>query len=232
MMKRVPIWIATMAVLVACSPAASSRGGGAPEQSGVPAGPKILTLAINEDPKNFWDGINGGGGSGARQLGHMVNQYLAVIGSDGTVYPRLLAEMPAVDKGTWTVSPDGRMEVTYKVRPGVTWHDGTPFTADDIAFSWEVCKDPAVPNGNQSAVRLIERVVALDPQTAVATYSQTYAFADRLEHREFFPLPKHTLERDYRESKETLISQPYFNQEYVGTGPFKLTTWEPGSYME
>src|SRR5678816_3135013 len=110
------------------------------------------------------------------------------------------------------------MEVTYKVRPGVTWHDGTPFTADDIAFSWEVCRDPNIPNGNQSAVRLIDRVVAIDPQTAVTSWSQPYAFADRLEHREFFPLPKHLVERAYRESKETLISQPYFNQEYVGTG--------------
>lgn len=124
------------------------------------------------------------------------------------------------------------MEVTYKIRPGAAWHDGTPFTAEDIAFSWEVCRDPAIPNGNQSAVRLIERVVAVDPQTAVATWAQTYPFADRLEHREFFVLPKHILEHAYRENKETLIAQPYFNVEYVGTGPFKLEKWEPGAFME
>jgi peptide/nickel transport system substrate-binding protein len=220
-------------VLVACAPASPSTQGSRDQgQAPAPAAPRTLVAALNEDPKNFWDGINGGGGSGARQLGHMVNQYLAVIGSDGTPYPRLLAEMPAVDKGNWTVFPDGKMEVTWKVRPGVTWHDGTPFTADDIVFSWEICKDPNVPNGNQSAVRLIERVVAVDPQTAVSTWSQTYAFADRLEHREFFPLPKHILEQAYRENKETLIAQPYFNQEYVGTGPFKMVNWEPGAFME
>src|SRR2546426_599606 len=83
------------------------------------------------------------------QPGHMVNQYLANITSDGTAIPRLLAELPAVDKGTWQVFPDGKMEVTYKVRPGVKWHDGTPFTADDIAFSWEVGRDPNIANGNQ-----------------------------------------------------------------------------------
>src|SRR5436305_3883804 len=181
--------------LAACAPPPGPASPAGQPQSSAPAAPKSLVMAINEDPRNFWDGVNGGRGSGSREIGHMVNQYLANILPDGQAVPRLLAEMPSVEKGTWRIAADGRMEVTYKVRPGVTWHDGTPFTADDIAFSWEVCKDPAVPNGNQSAVRLIERVVALDPQTAVATYSQTYAFADRLEHREFFPLPKHILER-------------------------------------
>jgi len=161
-----------------------------------------------------------------------VNQYLANLLPDGQAVPRLLAELPSVDKGTWQVAPDGKMQVTYKVRPGVTWHDGRPFTADDIVFSAEVGKDPLVPNGNQSALRLVENVVAIDPTTAVASFSQTYAFADRLEHREFFPLPKHALDSAYRESKETLISQSYFTADYVGVGPFKLVTWDHGSHMD
>src|SRR5437773_9367337 len=181
-------WVLRVAILcalllTACGPsgpAAPSAGQQGPSPSGAPAGPKTIAVSISEDPKNFWDGINGGGGSGARQLGHMVNQYLAVIDSAGDVHPRLLAELPAVDKGTWTVSPDGKMEVTYKVRQGAAWHDGTPFTADDVVFSWEVGKDPQIPNGNQSAVRLIDKIVAVDAQTAVASWNQTYAFADRL----------------------------------------------------
>src|SRR5687768_9354099 len=79
-------WLATMVVLCtvvlgACAPASPSTPGSTaqgPAPSRAPSGPKILVAAINEDPRNFWDGINGGGGSGARQLGHMVNQYLAV----------------------------------------------------------------------------------------------------------------------------------------------------------
>ncbi len=219
-------------LLAACTPAGSTSGGQAPRQGSAPSTPKTLVAAINEDPRNFWDGINGGGGSGSREIGHMVNQYLANILPDGTAVPRLLAELPAVDKGTWKVSPDGKMEVTYKVRPGVAWHDGIPFTAEDIAFSAEVGKDPAVPNGNQSALRLVGNVVAVDSTTAVATFKETYAFADRLEHREFFPLPKHLLESAYRESKDTLISQPYFTDEYIGVGPYKLVTWEHGSFMD
>jgi peptide/nickel transport system substrate-binding protein len=219
-------------VLAACAPPGGSAPGGQSSEGTRASAPKNLVAAINEDPKNFWDGINGGGGSGAREIGHMVNQYLANITPDGTPIPRLLAELPSVDRGTWSVTPDGRMEVTYKVRPGVTWHDGTPFSADDIAFSWEVGRDPAVPNGNQSAMRLVEGVTVVDPGTAVMRYTQTYAFADRLEHREFYPLPKHLVEPAYRENKETLIQQPYFSSDYVGLGPFKLVTWDHGSHMD
>jgi peptide/nickel transport system substrate-binding protein len=222
-------------LLVGCAPSGtgSNRSGSEPQgQARQSSGPKTLVAAINEDPRNMWDGINGGGGGGAREIGHMLNQYLANIGPDGTPVPRLLAEFPSVQNGTWQVMPDGRMEVTYKLRPGVTWHDGTPFTADDVAFSWEVGRDPNVPNGNQLAVRLIDSFEAKDPLTAVATWTQTYAFADRLEHREFFPLPKHLVEPSYRESKETLIAQPYFSDRFIGVGPFKLTSWEHGSYME
>src|SRR5213083_3007915 len=158
MLRLVGFLVPFVLLLAACAPAAPSQTSPAASRAGQPAALKTLVAAINEDPKNFWDGINGGGGSGSRELGHMVNQYLANITADGTAIPRLLSELPAVDKGTWQLMPDGKMEVTYKVRPGVTWHDGTPFTADDIAFSAEVGKDPLVPNGNQSALRLVDSV--------------------------------------------------------------------------
>jgi peptide/nickel transport system substrate-binding protein len=232
-MNRMVSWmlLSTLA-LAACAAPPSPGGQTGQSQSSAPAAPKSIVMANNEDPRNFWDGVNGGGGSGSREIGHLVNQYLANLLPDGQVVPRLLAELPAVDKGTWNVSPDGKMEVTYKIRPGVTWHDGMPFTAEDIAFSAAVGKDPLVPNGNQSALRLVDSVTVVDPLTAVMNYKETYAFADRLEHREFFPLPKHVLATPYADNKETLISQPYFTDEYVGVGPYKLVSWEHGSHMD
>ncbi|MEA2642122.1 MAG: peptide/nickel transport system substrate-binding protein [Chloroflexota bacterium] len=225
-------------MVTACSqaPSPSGQAPGTSQQTApqtqASTGPKIVVVSISEDPKNFWDGINGGGGSGARELGHLVNQYLAILKTDGTPEPRLLAELPSQDKGTWKVNADGTMDVTYKLRPGVTWHDGSPFTADDVVFSWQVDKDPAIPNGNQGAVRLIKDMVATDPQTAVATWSGTYPFADRLEHREFYPLPKHILAESYATNKENFIANPYFTDEYVGTGPFKVAKWDHGSSLD
>src|SRR5579871_1323066 len=161
------------AILAGCgsgSPSAHSPGPeGTQAQSGAAAAPRILVASISEDPKNFWDGINGGGGSGAREIGHLVNQYLAVLRTDGTPEPRLLAELPSQENGNWVVNADGTMQITYKLRPGVSWHDGTPWLADDVVFSWRVGRDPAVPNGNQAAVKLITNMVAQDPLTVVAT---------------------------------------------------------------
>ena len=54
--------------------------------------------------------------------------------------PRLLTEIPTVENGG--VSEDG-MTYTLKFTPGVTWHDGTPSTANDFRFTWEWIMDPA-----------------------------------------------------------------------------------------
>jgi peptide/nickel transport system substrate-binding protein len=185
-----------------------------------------------EEVTNLWDAIQGGGGTGARELSNTVNQHLVAIRNDGSPTPRLLEELPSIERGTWRVLPDGRMETTFRLRPIVLWHDGTPFSAQDVIFSWEVGRDPDVPNANQEAVRLIDRMEAPDAQTVVAGWSQAYPYADRLEHREFYPLPKHLLERPYRDAKESFLRQSFFSQDFVGLGPYRMTKWEPGSHME
>lgn len=232
MLRKLSLWLTLSTLLIACGP--SSAGGPAAGQSDGAArsGPRILSVAINEDPKNLWDGINGGGGSGARQLGHMVNQYLVAMGPDAQPTPRLLAEIPSVQTGTWRVFPEGGMEVTYKLRSGVVWHDGTPFTSDDVLFSYQVGRDPSIPNGNTAALRLMASLEAPDAATVVVRWRELYPFADRLEHREFFPLPRHLMERQYRENKETLLAQPFMSSEWIGTGPFRMARWEPGSHIE
>jgi peptide/nickel transport system substrate-binding protein len=223
------LWLLACGTPASAPPTGSQQAPGSGTRS---SGPKILVASIVEDPKNFWDGTNGGGGSGARELGHLVNQYLAAVMPDGTPQPRLLARLPSVANGDWVVNDDGTMQVTYNLRPDVTWHDGVPFTADDMVFSWQVGRDPAIPNGNQGAMRLVSNFEALDPQTAVATWRETYPFADRLEHREFFPLPAHILQSTYQENKANLLGHPYFTDEYVGTGPFKVSHWEHGSQLD
>jgi len=65
---------------------------------------------------------------------------LAVWDGDGNLVPILAAELPTRENGG--LSPDGR-SVTWKLKQGVTWHDGQPFTADDCVFTWEYARDPA-----------------------------------------------------------------------------------------
>ena len=54
--------------------------------------------------------------------------------------PVLAAEIPTVENGG--LAKDG-MSVTWKLKQGVKWHDGQPFTADDCVFNWEYAADPA-----------------------------------------------------------------------------------------
>src|SRR3954468_1244905 len=88
-------------LLLACSSPSGAAGDGSQRTGagGRGSAPRILTLSISEDPRNFWDGVNGGGGSGTRELGHLVNQYLAAVLPDGTAEPRLLARLPSIENG-------------------------------------------------------------------------------------------------------------------------------------
>jgi peptide/nickel transport system substrate-binding protein len=227
----VAIWV----LVTACAPAPGPAG--APDRSrstapAAPAGPKVLAMAITEDPGNFWDAITGGGGSGVRELGHMVNQFLTASASDGSAVPRLLAELPSVERGTWRILPDGGMETTLLLRPGVVWHDGQPLTADDIVFSWQVNRDPDIPNSNAEPARLMSSAEARDPTTVVITWSALYPYADRIGHRELFTLPRHLLSRFYPDGKDALLAQPYFSDQYVGLGPYRVVRWERGANLE
>ncbi len=65
---------------------------------------------------------------------------LASWNGDGTLLPVLAAQIPSKENGG--LSADGTT-VTWKLKPGVKWHDGKPFTADDVVFNWEFSKDPA-----------------------------------------------------------------------------------------
>ena len=65
---------------------------------------------------------------------------LAAWDPDGNLVPVLAAEIPEIENGG--VSPDG-MSVIWKLKKDVQWHDGRPFTADDVVFNWEYAADPA-----------------------------------------------------------------------------------------
>ena len=60
---------------------------------------------------------------------------LTVKDHQGLLHPTLGDALPSVENGLWKVFADGRMETTYPIRAGAQWHDGTPLTGDDLAFT-------------------------------------------------------------------------------------------------
>ncbi len=143
--------------------------------------------------------------------------------------PQLAADLPSVEKGTWTLNPDGAMVVTWKLRPNIKWHDGHAFSAADLVFSYNVFMDPELPT-TASQREALSSVEAPDPQTFVVNYKQPYVNAHRGELGDIFPA--HLLEDLYRTDKMSLPSSPYLSTSFVGTGPYRLVRWDRGSSMD
>jgi len=70
--------------------------------------------------------------------------FVGLIGLNAELqaYPRVAAEIPTLENGQWRLLSNNEMEVTYKIRRGFKWHDGTPVTAGDAVFAWEVAREP------------------------------------------------------------------------------------------
>ncbi len=124
----------------------------------------------------------------------------------------------------WSSSDDG-LEITLKLREGVNWHDGEPFTCDDVAFTaMEMWKE--LLNYSSALQANLESVDCPDPHTAVFNYSKPMpidlfvAAMPDLGH----PMPKHLYEG-------TDILKNEYNTAPVGTGPFKFVEYERGQYV-
>jgi peptide/nickel transport system substrate-binding protein len=160
----------------------------------------------------------------------MVHNLLVFNNGMDVFLPQLVEEAPSIEKGTWTLQPDGSMELTWHLRPNVKWHDGVPFTAEDLVFSGTACKDPEVQCRVRANLATMSSLTAADPQTLVVRWSAPYVEADRAPG--LAPLPRHLLEEAYRTDKASFTSSPRFSTEFVGLGPYRLVAWEPGAQIE
>src|SRR5690606_28960477 len=75
----------------------------------------------------------------ADDIGSLVEEGLIEVDPEGNYYGALAAEVPSIENGG--VSEDG-LTVTYRLREGVMWSDGEPFTCDDVVFTWEAVSHP------------------------------------------------------------------------------------------
>lgn len=118
---------------------------------------------------------------------------------------------------SFEVSRDCRT-VRFHLRPGVRWHDGAPFDADDVAFGWRVMRDPKTRTAYGSDFDLVDRVEARGPLDLVVRYRKPYA-PGLMSWGSLVVLPRHLLEgRDVNTSD--LARHP------IGTGPFRFVEWK------
>ena len=145
---------------------------------------------------------------------------------------RLASRVPSLDNGDVSILPDGRMRVVYPLRQGITWQDGEPFTAEDMVFSYAFNSDPGLPFISEVPFNLIQSVEAPDDHTVVIYFAQPYYAPDKLGLLRFWPEPKHILEPAYErylatKNADDILNLPYWTSEYVNTGPFRVTEFDP-----
>jgi peptide/nickel transport system substrate-binding protein len=147
-------------------------------------------------------------------------EILAVQLTDSLVqYDSKLNLLPRVAE-SWEFSDD-RLTLTFHLRPGVRWHDGSPVTAEDVVFTVHKVMDPAVENRPWAPeFKDLLSIEAPDERTVVARYG--VATPDVLEAWRLPLIPKHLAAMD-----EDLLTGE-FSRHPVGCGPFRFVRYRPG----
>ena len=143
---------------------------------------------------------------------------------DGTLVPFLAAEIPSLQNGG--LSADGK-SVTWKLKKGVQWHDGKPFTADDVVFTAEYASDPATSAVTIGAYKDV-KVEKVDSHTVRVVFQKATPFwADALCGTQGMIIPKHLFAL-YKGAKSRDAPT---NLKPVGTGPYKFVDFKPGDMV-
>jgi len=144
----------------------------------------------------------------------------------GNLIPVLAAEIPSLENGS--VAKDGT-SITYKLRQGVTWSDGEPFTANDVKFTWQFTTDETAATTTIAKYIDIKDIEVVDDHTVTIHFKNptpgwyspfATGFGGQI-------LPEHIL-KDFMGANARNAA---FNLAPVGTGPYKLTEFKPGDVM-
>ena len=164
------------------------------------------------------------GGTKEQDATRIFYEPLAGWDAEGNLIPMLAAEIPSRANGG--VSADSRI-VTWKLKRGVTWHDGKPFTADDVVFTAAYAGDPATSTVTVATYRDL-KVEKVDSHTVRMTYAKPAPFwAEAFTGNIGMILPKHVFEPfTGAKSRENPA-----NVKPVGTGPYEFVDFKPGDML-
>ncbi len=205
-------WLAAaaVAILAAC-------GGGEPgEQAGaegVPADGDMLVVGIQQDLDSMFP-PKADSRTSTDVFGHI---YWYLMRSE----PDFIHFRPGL-ADSFSFSEDS-LQVTFHIHPGITWHDGEPFTADDVVFAHGVCKAPEINWSSASWLDHITNVEAVDSLTVRFTFDERYMY-QVVDATVCYPLPEHILGN----VPLTEMENHAIAREPVGNGPFRFVSWDPG----
>jgi peptide/nickel transport system substrate-binding protein len=150
------------------------------------------------------------------------------MSSEWKYSPELAEKIPNLKDGDWKVLPNNKMQVTWHIRKGYTWQDGTPVTAQDWIWARFVNMHPDFPTAGRDVAKRVENILAPDPYTLVVQWKSKYAFAN-LGVAGSGILPKLATEKVFRANPAKFDQAWGTSVPTLGNGPYVLKQWQKGS---
>jgi peptide/nickel transport system substrate-binding protein len=207
---------AVVALGIACSVAAA---GCSRHSAGQGPSNELLIVGYDREP----DTLNRFSTHILEDIQTCVVEGLTTTDEKMNVVPLLATEVPTLENGGVRLRSDGGMDVAWKLRPNVRWHDGQPFTSADVKFTVDALTDPRWKPESTDGFDRISSVDVPDPLTAIVHYREVYApYAIQFIRG---CLPKHVLEgRDIDRAAD-------YNRSPLGTGPYRVVEWKTGEHI-
>jgi peptide/nickel transport system substrate-binding protein len=190
-------------------------------------GKDTVTIGMAQEPDglvmDFWSMAAG------RAVSNSLFTDMVGYNEKWQLIPGTVEKIPTLKDGDWQLLPGNKMKVTFKLKKGFTWHDGRPFTALDVSWTFLMLRNPRTPTVSRFTLRKIDNVSAPDPYTVVVQWNERYPFANVSTGSNLI-YPKHIMEREYLRDPSALKNSKMARSP-VGNGPYKFVEWVPGSHV-
>ncbi|MXN17860.1 peptide ABC transporter substrate-binding protein [Pseudooceanicola sp. GBMRC 2024] len=166
--------------------------------------------------------------SGTKDLeaSSLVLEPLIRFNPQGEMLPWLITEIPTVENGG--ISEDLKT-ITYKLKPGLKWSDGSDFTADDVVFTGQYCMDPEGGCAQLARFEGIDKIEAVDPQTVKITFKEPKPYPYLAFASYESPILQKKQFENCTGTAAPTCSQQNFNP--IGTGAFKVDDFRPNDVI-
>ena len=209
-------------LLAACEPGDVPKPTVPPEPAD---GEEVLTLLYWQAPSIPNPYLSGGYKD--RDAGAVTLEPLALYDPDGKLVPALATRIPTLENGGVS---DDLMSITWTLQEGLQWSDGSQLTADDVVFTWRYCTDHDTGCTGVDAFEGVASVEALDPLTVEITFESPTPYPYNAFVSTSAPIISEAQFADCVGAAATTCDAQ--NSAPLGTGPFRITAFEPNEQAE
>jgi len=215
-----------LTVLVACgsaeTPSQRAGTGNSADTTGGPLQGGRVVIGVQQEPEMLSEVLNSMATN--NMVCNLIFSKFVKYDDQYRLIPDLITEIPSLENGG--ISAD-HLVYTYHLRKDARWHDGRPVTSADARFTYEIIMDPRVNVESREGWEGVESVETPDSHTVVFRLKRPYPdFVSETFYDESV-LPAHLLAG----FRGDLFHSAPFHRAPVGSGPFRFSTWTPGSHL-